>query len=239
MYEYEDGEAEHNVRLNVYEGLKNSATTVQVQRNNEEHRIANTDPTIYLASPYTLQNDTITLDTIDDEKIYFYFHPKDEISFYGVDYNIANDSNMDGTADNDLDNSPQHPSNTEGSYSNGFSNGGIITIPLDTYKTQTVRFFALDQDENVIESRDISLVKNYILEERVDDIGAIDFGTVSEEEAIIIEQLKSEIQKFPQIYRLQSGEYLEQLKAEWSYPQEKTKTIIMFSDFVFQLPEGE
>jgi len=238
VYEYEDGEPAHTVKLNVYEWMKNSSKTITVERDNEEHRRANTDPTIYIASPFTIENDTITLNTIDDEKIFFYFHPKDEISFYGMDYNIEEDSNIDGVKDNDLDNNPNHPGNRWDSYSNGFSHGGIITVPLDGYKTQTIRFFALDQDENVIESRDISIVKNYITQER-GDIEDIDFGVVNESESIILEKLKSEIQTFPQIYRLQSGEYLEQLKAEWGHPQEKTKVIIMFSGFVFDLPEWE
>lgn len=147
-----------------------------------------------------------------------------EASAYVIDFDIDFDSNLDGSRDSDEDN--------RGAPS--FINGSIIEIPLSDMREQTMRLFLRDEDDAVFASKDITIIKDYI-EDRTIDPDTIIFENVSEEEKRMLERLKKLLIDLPQVERLHSLEYVQRLQQNWFDKTEKTRIIIDFQNYIFEL----
>jgi len=147
-----------------------------------------------------------------------------EASAYVIDYDIEFDSNLDGSRDTDEDN--------RGTPS--YINGSIIEIPLSDMREQTIRLFLRDENDAVFASKDIKIIKDYI-EDRTIDPDTIIFENVTEEEKQKLERLKRLLSELPQTERLQSLQYVQRLQQNWFDKTEKTRIIIDFENYIFEL----
>jgi hypothetical protein len=115
-----------------------------------------------------------------------------------------------------------------------YVSGDIIEIPLNNYKTQIIRVYISDEDENIIASRDITITKTYIEEVTIDP-DLIIFENVTESEKEKIETLKQILSQLPQQQRLRALSYIQKLQENWNDDTEKTRTILDFENYIFEL----
>jgi hypothetical protein len=115
-----------------------------------------------------------------------------------------------------------------------YVSGDIIEIPLNNYKTQIIRVYISDEGENIIASRDITITKTYIEEVTIDP-DLIIFENVTESEKEKIETLKQILSQLPQQQRLRALSYIQKLQENWNDDTEKTRTILDFENYIFEL----
>ncbi|MGE4444514.1 MAG: PKD domain-containing protein, partial [Candidatus Altimarinota bacterium] len=223
VYVYEDNKGSHDVTLKISEGTKVKTKNKEVQRDLKEMMNARNSKDIYILSNQKLENGEVTLDTPLD-KIVFYIGTKESAANYGVDYDIEVDSDLNGTKDDDIDNSKE----------SSYNNAGIVEIPLNQNKIQTVRIFTLDKSGKITDGVDIKITKSYVEEAEI-DVDAIIFNGITDAEKVKIEKLKGYVQGLPQEARLKGMQYIQKLQEEWFYVNEKTKIILEFESFVDSL----
>lgn len=109
-----------------------------------------------------------------------------------------------------------------------------MQIPLSAYRNQKVRVFTLDSDGKVLASANFEIVKEYIEDVQIDP-DMIVFEGVTESEKEKIEELKTLLGTLPQQQRLESLNYVKKLQENWNDATEKTRTILDFENYIFQL----
>lgn len=224
VYTYEDGQSSHTITLRIAEWTKVQTFNKTISKDVRTLLEIRKETGIYMKSFPQIINDEIILENYQD-KIALYIHPKDTIGKYWVDFDIDMDSDLNGSKDDDIDNEK----------TSSYDFGGIIEIPINENKFQTIRVFLLDSWWNIVDARDIKVSKNYI--EQRDDIdpNSINFDGVSDREREKVEKLKTFIQWLPQENRLMGMQYLQQLQDEWFYLSEKTRIILDFEAYIDSL----
>jgi len=101
-------------------------------------------------------------------------------------------------------------------------------------REQTMRLFLKDEEGNVTASQDIRIIKEFI-EDTTIDPDTIVFENVSEEDKQKLENLKGLLSELPQAERLQSLQFVQRLQQNWFDKTEKTRTIIDFENYAFEL----
>ncbi len=223
VYTYEDGKPTHKVTLKISEGTKVKTKTQDVVKDLKEMVNARNSKEIYLLSNLKIENDTIAVEEAS-QKVVIYIAKQNGVENYWVDFDIEIDSDLNGTKDDDIDNEKD----------SSFQSAGMIEIPLNEKKLQTVRIFTLDRSGNILEGKDIKIDKNYITQEEI-DVDAIVFSGISDAEKVKIEKLKTYVQWLPQEHRLKWMQYIQKLQEEWFYVNEKTKIILEFESFIDSL----
>ncbi len=220
-YTYEDGKPIHQVEIKITEGTKVRNKTLSVAKNMRNMlQVKNAEGIVVYSFP-EIVNEEIILKT-PNQKVYVYLgESKWNFTHYGVDFDIAIDSDLNGGKDDDIDNK-NDPSYTD---------GVPLEITLNDSREQKVRVMLLRADGGVIDSKDITIVKQYITETSV-DMSKLTFEWVSDGEKAKIEKIKSYIQWLPQEHRLKWMQYVQKLQENWFYPIEKTKIILEFEAFI-------
>lgn len=222
-YEYTDGKAQRDVTLKVSEGTRVDEITYNVVNNPRNILRARQGWIVAFTYPEVSSEGIINLEVASD-RVFVYMWESSEATSYVIDFDIEIDSDLNGSRDDDEDNT----------WTPSYVNGSIIEIPLSSFREQTMRLFLKDEEWNVIASEDITIVKVYI-EDQVIDPNTIIFENVSEIEAQQLERLKKILSELPQAERLQSLQFVQRLQQNWFDKTEKTRIIIDFENYIFEL----
>lgn len=222
-YSYTDKDTSHEVTLIISEGTKVKEITKTVTKNVKNILETRGKNLVVFTFP-NLVDDTIILDSVDQKFFVYLWESMADTAHYAIDYDIQDDSDLNGWLDDDTDN--------RGTAS--YVSGDIIEIPLNNYKTQIIRVYISDEDENIIASRDITITKTYIEEVTIDP-DLIIFENVTESEKEKIETLKQILSQLPQQQRLRALSYIQKLQENWNDDTEKTRTILDFENYIFEL----
>ncbi|MDR3150400.1 MAG: hypothetical protein LBU14_01975 [Candidatus Peribacteria bacterium] len=112
---------------------------------------------------------------------------------------------------------------------------------MNNNREQIVRLYIKDGNSNVIDSRDIKILKTYIEETVSSTSGGeeplpFDPPTgVSEEIKLIFERIYEIVSGFPQESKLIGMDYIKRLKEEFGDDREKTNIIMEFEGFIMEL----
>lgn len=209
--------------MRISEGSKTETITQSVQKNIKNILKSRKENLVVFSSP-VIEKDTITLKS-SGQKVFIYLGESNgEISAYAIDYDTEQDSDLNGGSDDDEDNI--------GTAS--YKNGDIIEIPLSNFRQQKIRIFTKDTEGKVSGSEDITIIKEYIDEELI-DADDIVFEDVTESEKQKIEALKEIMSTLPQQQKLKAMNYIQKLQENWNDSTEKTRTILDFENFIFEL----
>lgn len=221
---YTDKLPTHEVTLKISEWSKSDEMKMTVQKNIKNILKTKGKQLVVFSSPVADENDIITLEE-EGEKVFIYlWESAVETQSYAIDYDIEQDSDLNGGSDDD--------ENNLGSAS--YNNGDVIEIPLTVFKTQKIRVFTKDADGNILGTQDITIEKAYVEEENIDPDSII-FEGVSESEKDKIDTLKEIISELPQQQKLVGMSYIRKLQENWNDSTEKTRTILDFENYIFEL----
>ncbi|MCH8518722.1 PKD domain-containing protein [Candidatus Gracilibacteria bacterium] len=222
-YTYTDGKPQRDVTLRVSEGTKIDEITLSVQNNPRNVLRARQSGIVAFTYPEINNEGDIVLE-VSSDRVFVYMGESSEAEAYVIDFDIDLDSNLNGSRDDDEDN--------KGTPS--YLNGSIIEIPLNGFREQTIRLFLKDEEGNVFASEDITIIKEFIEDQTIDP-DTIIFDNISEEDRQKLERLKKILSELPQAERLKSLQFVQRLQQNWFDKTEKTRTIIDFESYIFEL----
>ncbi|USN59309.1 MAG: hypothetical protein H6767_04515 [Candidatus Peribacteria bacterium] len=207
--------------LRISEGTKVKDIEKKVLRNvKNKLRVNKTGITAFTLPDYEGEG-VITLEDANTP-VYVYLGDSVETDVkYAIDYDVAIDSDLNGGKDDDIDNTGKK----------SLSDGSPQRIVLNDMREQVIRLMLIDGEDTVIDSFDITIVKNYI-EEATIDMSTIRFNGVTDSERAKIETLKNMVTALPSEHKLKAMMYLSQLQDEWFDETQKTRVIIEFEGYV-------
>ncbi len=221
VHTYDDKKSTHSVELTVAEGTKIKKSSQEVKRDIRNILKARKKGLNVFSHPAVDKNWEISID--EQESIFIYlWESKGEHTYYGIDYDIDIDSDVNGGKDDDVDNINK----------SSYKSGSPDEIILNDKREQTIRLFLLDEELNTIDSKDIKIIKTYIVEEEEIDPSTIAFEWVSEGAKVKIEKLKVMVSNLEPEQRIKSMKYIQKLQGSWNDDTEKTKTILEFEGFL-------
>jgi PKD repeat protein len=157
------------------------------------------------------------------------------IARYEIDTNTAVDSNLNGSPNDDADNS-ESPSLSDGS-------PFVIKSFTTTSDRVTMRLSLYDADGNEIGSENLNVVLAYrqpkLDEKALEGKTETGSGTISDRDKVSLEKIKDLIRSAPEANRLYMMEHLAQLQESWFDPREKTRSIISFEEYIGNITEIE
>ncbi|MCD5380863.1 PKD domain-containing protein, partial [Candidatus Gracilibacteria bacterium] len=223
VHTYDDRKSVHSVELTVAEGTKIKKSSQEVTRDLRNILKARKDGLNVFSHPGVDDDGIISID--EEESIFMYLgDSRGDHTYYGIDYDIDIDSDVNGGKDDDVDNLNN----------SSYKTGDPEEIVLNDKREQTIRLFLLDGDLNTIDSKDIKIIKTYIIKEEEIDLSTITFEGVSESSKIKIEKLKVMISALEGENRIKGMKYIQKLQENWEDDMEKTKTILEFEGFLAQ-----
>ena len=221
VHDYADKKSVHKVALTVAEGTKTKTNEKTVTKNTKNLLLARKKWLNVFSYPKVSEEWSIILD--EEETVFLYlWESKWEIHKYWIDYNIDLDSDLNGGKDDDIDNLSEK----------SYNNWEPQQIPLWDTREQTLRVFIIDKDNNTIDSKDITIIKNYIEVEEAIDPNTLDFGQISDENKKRIDSIKDMVSDFSQENRIKWMLYMQKLQDTWNDSREKTITVMDFEEFV-------
>ncbi|MDA7494796.1 PKD domain-containing protein, partial [Candidatus Gracilibacteria bacterium] len=225
-YEFEGNQGTHMVELELKEGIKNESDTFKLKKN-VRNMLAARKIGVIAFSNHEIVNDTITLENKLD-KVYLYLGESKsgtdvEITDFNIDENIEYDSNLNGGKSDDIDSALSFGQNSD-----------VVLIKLNDTRNQTILVNAYDINDNIIDSKELLIVKEFIEEVEV-DVNSIEFKGITGSEETTIERLKVEVSSLPKEYRLKSLMYVQRLQEEWFDVAEKTKIIVEFEGYISEV----
>ncbi len=220
-YTYTDAKKNHTVILKVAEGTKVKEVSKEIASNIKNILKAKKVWLNLFSSPVYDETNTITLKDAK-EKVYWYLWESNaKVTYYAVDYDIEYDSDLNGGKDDDDDNK----------WSNSYKTWDPLEIPLSDKKVQKIRFMLRDEAGVVLDSEDITIIKEYIKEESV-SLDGVNFPGVTGEEKDKVDTLKKLISALPSQYKTEGMKYVQKLQEAWFDETEKTKVILDFEWFL-------
>ena len=223
VHTYSDKKSVHSVELTVAEWTKIKKSNQEVKRDLRNILTARKNWLNVFSYPWVNEEWVISID--EEESIFMYlWDSKWDHTYYGIDYDIDIDSDVNGWKDDDVDNSNN----------SSYKTGDPEEIVLNDQREQTIRLFLLDWELNTIDSKDITIIKTYILEGEEIDLNTIVFEWVSESSKIKIEKLKVMISDLEWENRIKGMKYIQKLQESWEDDMEKTKTILEFEWFLVE-----
>lgn len=220
---YTDGKVSHDVSLQITEGTKTKEVEKTVTKNIKNILKTKGSNLVVFTSPL-IEDKKILLEN-GSQRVFVYLGESSEnTTLYAIDYDIQNDSDLNGGADDDEDNK----------WTASYISGDVAEIPLNDFNIQKIRIFTKDVDGNILWTQDIEIEKTYIEEKEIDPETII-FEWVSDSEREKIESLKASLLKLPQQQKLKSLSYVQKLQENWNDDTEKTRTILDFENYIFEL----
>ena len=224
IHEYSDSKVSHLVDLKISEWTKVKSINKKVIKNVKNRILARKDWLVVFSEPKINANNEIVLENKWDNAFIYLWESKKDILNYVIDYDIDYDSDINWTDDDDEDNSKL----------DSYTDWSAIKVKLNDKKFQKIRVFIKDVNGNIIDSRDITIIKNYVSEEQI-DINTIIFAWVSDSVKFKIEKLKNYIDWLPKEHKLKASMYIQKLQEGWSDEREKTNVILEFEWFIDDL----
>lgn len=223
-HDYEDWKKSHDVELRISDWVKTDKITKKVV-SSIKNRLKVKPNSLNLFSLPEVFSWSIDLDA-QEQKFFIYMWLSDwDYKYYWVDYDLDSDSDLNWSKDDDLDNRQD----------TSFITWEPFSIPLNSRKIQKVRLFLLDESQDVYESMDITINKNYIEEQEDIDLDSFVVDWISSSEREKIERLKSMVEDIDQADRLKAKMYVMRLQEEWFDLTEKTRIIIEFEWYVDEI----
>ena len=222
-YTYTDGKAIHLVKLKLVEWTNVKEISKKVVRDFWK-MISTRKAPLTIFSNQTITDDKIILKEEPTSLELFLKTSLPTVKAYGVDYNIENDSDLNWWKDDDEDNK-KDPS---------YTTWWPVRIELNNQKIQKIRIFLKDWDNKVIETKDLTIEKQYVKDEQI-STDEIKLEWVSESLKATFDKIKDEILKLDDENRLKWLTYLQRLKEEWNDDREKTNVIMEFTKFIEEL----
>ena len=221
VHSYNDNASVHSVELTVAEGTKIKKSSQDVKRNIRNILKARKKGLNVFSHPAVNKDGEISID--EEESIFMYlWESRGEQVYYGIDYDIDIDSDVNGGKDDDVDNINN----------SSYKTGNPDEIILNNKREQTIRLFLLDWELNTIDSKDIKIIKTYITEQEEIDPSTIAFEGVNEGVKVKIEKLKVMVSNLEAENRIKGMKFIQKLQENWSDDTEKTKTILEFEGFL-------
>ena len=227
IHTYTDGKSIHDISLKIIEWTKTKTKVAKVIKNVKNYIKSRKSGLIIYSIP-DIKDDNIILEE-QTNKIYFYlWESKPEINFFAIDNDISIDSDMNWWDDDDVDNKQDE----------SYKTWNLYTLELNDQKYQTIRIFIKWKNDELIDSKDITIQKNFI-NDSYNQINpdTIIFEWVSDFIKAQIEKLKIIIASndFPKQHKLKSMMFLQKLQAEWDDNREKTNIILDFESFIYDI----
>ncbi len=221
---YTDKVTSHTVTLKISEGTKVKEVQKKVTKNIKNILKTKKSDFVGFSFPDTDESGNITLESPSEKVFVYMWEWSESWTRYAIDYDIESDSDLNWWTDDDEDN--------VGTAS--YNSWDVTEIPLNEYKTQTIRLFTKSPSGSVIASQDITITKDFIEETSIDPDSLV-FEWVSDSEKEKIEKLKWFLSKLPQQQKLQAMNYVQKLQENWNDNTEKTRTILDFENYIFEL----
>ncbi len=213
---YKDWKPIHIVKLKLIEWTKIKQKEYRVVKN--MMNLLKTKKWNFVVLSYPGNKDWKIIVKQDSDYIYIYPSVKNkDVSIVAIDTNTDVDSDLNWWKDDDV-NIKWKP-------------GSILKVKLNKNRIQNIVVFIKDKDWIVLDSKQLSIEKEYI-EVSNEDISKIKFLNVSDKQKKQIEILKSMISGMPSNEKVKSMKYLKQLQDEWSDDTEKTKVILAFEAYL-------
>ncbi len=220
VYTYEDGEKSHFVNLKLVEWTKIKEVNKKVVTDNKNLLKSKRPGTKIFTYPELNDQDQIVLENVLD-KVFIYTWENTDYPFHWVDYDIEYDSDLNGWEDDDIDNKDTW----------SYSKWMPLELELNKKRSQKIRIIFKNEKDEVVDSVDIEIVKNYIEETDI-DMSTITFDWIRDSDKLKIERLKNIFSNMPKEHRLKTMMYLQKLQEEWFDNMEKTRVIIEFETFI-------
>ena len=221
---YEDKVTSHTVTLKISEGSKVKEVQKVVTKNIKNILKTRGKDFIGFTFPTASEDGRIVLESPSQKVFLYMWETPGEGLSYIIDYDLDHDSDLNGGMDDDEDNA--------GTAS--YTSWDVAEIPLSPFKIQKVRMFVKNADGNILGSQDVLIEKTYIEEKEIDP-STIVFDDITESEREKIEELKAILANLPQQQKLQSLSYIQKLQENWNDNTEKTRTILDFENYIFEL----
>lgn len=223
-YTFDSKSPTNTVKLKVTEGTTVKEVEKEISKNFKNIIKTKAGGLVLFTSPEIDENGKVILEDAS-KKFFVYMGESDaKTKDYVIDYDIQHDSDLNGSTDDD--------ENNKGTAS--YISGNVIEIPLNPYKNQKVRIFLRDETGKIIASQDLEIEKPYIEEVNIDP-NTIIFEGVSDSEKEKIEALKAILIQLPQEQKLKALTYVQKLQENWNDETEKTRTILDFEGYIFEL----
>ena len=225
FHEYKDAKNTHMVKLKISERTK-TKTQFKKVKNSIKNRLyvkANSI-NVFSVPQFDRSSKEVTLKSKND-KLYVYLGKSSgNIKYYAIDNDIEFDSDLNGWEDDDRDNLKDISYETWEPY----------RVLLNDNRIQKLRAYILDENEELIDSYDIKIIKEYVKASHI-DLAAITFNWVTLEEKAWIEKVKNFVLSLPQENRLQGMKYIQLLQESWFDSREKTQIILEFQSYLDSL----
>lgn len=228
VHTYSDDKKIHNVTLTIQEGTKVKNIKKEVNYSALNKAITWKDWIHIFSEPnYNSKDSTIVVSKERDWVLMYLGQSKGDFAYYGIDYNLDEDSNLNWEPTDDIDNKD----------TKSFTTWEPVNIPLNsTSREQKVRIFLLKDDwKTVVYSTDITILKEYIEDT---NLTTIKFEWISDSDALIIEKIKANIELLPKNNRLELFNFIKQLEAGWFDEREKTEVILNFGNYVSSIEDA-
>ena len=224
IHDYIDGQKSHLVTLKISEWTKVKDIMKKVWNDFKNVIKSKKNWLVVFSYPEVDKKDEIVLETAD-QQVYIYLGESNwEISKYVIDWDINYDSDVNGTVDDDEDNI----------WYDSYTKWSPISIKLNENKYQKIRVFIKNNANELISSKDITIVKKYI-EEKSIDMDSLVFDWVSNSIKLKIEKLKELIDALPKENKLKWMMYIQKLQEGWFDNREKTNVIVEFEWYISDL----
>ncbi|MDD3646768.1 MAG: PKD domain-containing protein [Candidatus Gracilibacteria bacterium] len=217
QHEYKDGKISHDVKILITEGTIVKKIEKKVVKSVSNLLESKQSGFHVFASPEISSGSIINIKEEVSGILVYLGANNGNITKYSVDTDISVDSDLNGGKDDDED-----LQNTTGE---------AFIVFLDENKIQIIKASIYDEDGVLIDSKELTINKDY-LEIVVTDPSTVVFEGVTLKEKEKLEYLKSLLINVPQEYKLKSMMYLQKLKEEWFDDTEKTKVILEFEGYL-------
>ncbi len=226
------------VTLTVTDGESTRELTKIISPNRRNTLLVERYPgSLIVFSVPDLRQGAITIER-PDQPLYIYLgKSKGNIARYEIDTDVTLDSNLNGTPDDDADNS-NTASLTDGS-------PYVIRNISDTDPSRTMRIALYDEDGNLIDDEEIEIILAYnapsLAESELESKTQIS-SAIAERDRVALAELKDLIRSGSKEHRLYLMEHLAKLQESWFDEREKTRAIIDFQEYIAgtaSIPDSE
>ena len=220
-HEYKDNKVSHIVNLKITDWTKVKDISQKVTKNLKNTVVARKNWLVMFSSPSVNDKNEIILEKNGDSVFIYLWESNWEITNYVIDNDIENDSDLNGTSDDDEDNSNF----------NSYTSGSIINVSLNENKTQKIRVYIKNAKNEIIATKDVTIIKTYIEASNI-DLKNIVFKWVSTSIKLKIEKLKEYVGNLPKENKLKAMMYVQKLQENWFDNREKTNVILEFEWYI-------
>jgi len=224
VHEYSDNLSSHLVTLKISEWTKVKEVEKKVVKNVKNVISSRKEWLIVFYYPELNDQNEIVLDDPNQQAFLYLWNSAWSANKYVIDFDLSYDSDLNGWTDDDEDNL----------FLDNYVSTSVSNVKLNDKKFQKVRIFTKNIDNELVDSKDITIVKNYIQEETI-DLNSIVFEWVSESVKLKIEKLKELINSLPKEDKLKWMMYVQKLQEWWFDNREKTNIILEFEWFISEL----